>query len=192
MIKTLHAGDVTMLDHFSLQAQFLKEKSRVLLEASQTLEKVIDECSDDKSIAWKTILKLIEVYKMTQKLEKSWAGKSLTPEELKQYANFEQNLKERDTEKQSFENTWNNLIEKIKLNLNNDPKSEFGIRIAKQIMDSVNGFYGKENAELKHAVWEKGFKGGNSDLAPEVVTWLDAAIDNYYRSRIYKILDRWK
>ena len=68
-----------------MQAKFLKEKAKTLLEASQTLESAIAECSDDKSIEWKTIIKLIEVYKMTQQLEQSWAGKVLTAEELKQY-----------------------------------------------------------------------------------------------------------
>jgi hypothetical protein len=33
-----------------------------------------------------SIIKLIEVYRMTQQLEKTWAGKVLSQEELKQYA----------------------------------------------------------------------------------------------------------
>ncbi len=195
-IKTLLIGNVDMVDHFSIQVRFLEEKAKTLLEASQTLKGIVTEYSHDKSIPWETIINLIEVYRMTQQLEKTWAGKVLTPEELKQYASFEAGLKTRFTEneKQAFENSWASLINQIKSNFDQDPKSEFGLNIAKQAMDLINGLYGKENANLKHSIWNKGFKKGKMDadhkLKPEIVAWLDKAIDTYYRSRIYSILDQ--
>lgn len=197
-IKFLLAGKVDIADHFSVQAQFLEEKAKTLFEAGQTLKRIVSDCCDDKSIPWKTIIKLIEVYSMTQQLEKTWAGKVLSPEELKQYANFESELKTRYTEgeKKSFEDAWAELVEEAKSSLGKDPKSELGIGIAKRVMDLVNGLYGKEHANLKHSVWEKGFKKGQMEgghfLAPEIVDWLDQAIDAYYRGRIYGLLDQAK
>ena len=70
-IKKLLSGNVGMAEHFMAQSKFLKEKAKTLLEANQTLERAICECGEDKSIEWKTIIKLIEVYKMTQQLEHS-------------------------------------------------------------------------------------------------------------------------
>ena len=194
-IKTLLAGNADMSDHFSVQAQFLEEKAKTLLEASKALKELISDVGGDKSISWKTIIKLIEVYRMTTELEKTWAGKVLTPEELKQYANFEAGLKTRftESEKNAFSKAWAELIGKIHSNLKADPKSDFGINIAKQSMDLINGLYGKDHANLRHSIWEKGFKKGQMDgehsLAPEIVTWLDKAIDFYYGGRIYNLLN---
>jgi DNA-binding transcriptional MerR regulator len=48
-IKTLLAGNVDTVEHFSIQASFLAEKANALLKASQTLKGIIDECSHNKS-----------------------------------------------------------------------------------------------------------------------------------------------
>lgn len=195
-IKALLTGNAGALEHFAAQAQFLEEKAKSYVTASQALKNIITEVKDDKSIPWQSIIKLIEVYRMTVELEKSWAGKVLTPEELKQYANFEASLKTKFTpqDRELFTQNWLVLVGEVKANLNSDPKSELGLRIAKQMMDLVGGLYGKENANLRHSIWEKGFKKGKMEgdraLAPEVVEWLDKAIDNYYRERIYTLLDQ--
>lgn len=195
-IKKLLSGNVAIEEHFSAQARFLAEKADALREASQTLKSILAECSQDKSIPWESIIKLIEVYRMTQQLEKTWAGKVFTPEELKQYARFEAELKTRFTaeEKKAFEDAWEGLVAKIHGNLNKSPESKFGIDIAKQVMDLINGLYGKENANLKNSIWEKGFKKGLMEgdqfLEPEIVSWLDKAIDAYYQGRIYSLLDQ--
>jgi DNA-binding transcriptional MerR regulator len=195
-IKTLLAGTLDVVEHFSVQSQCLEEKAKTLLEASKTLKSLISDCGRDKSIPWETIIKLIEVYRMTQQLEKTWAGKVLTPEEIKEYAAFEAGLKTRFTEneKETFEQNWAKLIGDISANLDKDPTSEFGITLGKRCMDMVNGLYGKEYAGLKHSIWNKGFKTGKMDgehfVAPEVIAWLDKAIDTYYRGRIYSLLDQ--
>ena|ERR1700722_1569426 len=73
-IRTLLDTKVNIIDHFADQSQCLEAKAKTLLEASHTLNKVINDCSHDKYIPWETIIKLIEVYRMTQQLEKTWAG----------------------------------------------------------------------------------------------------------------------
>jgi DNA-binding transcriptional MerR regulator len=195
-IKALLTGTAGALEHFTAQAQFLEEKAKSYVTASQTLKSIITAAKDDKSIPWQSVIKLIEVYHMTAELEKTWAGEVLTPEELKQYANFEASLKTRFTSKdrELFTASWLALVNEVKANLKSDPKSDEGLRLAKQIMALVSGLYGKENANLRHSIWEKGFKKGKMDgdraLAPEVVEWIDKAIDNYYRERIYALLDQ--
>ena len=195
-IKTLLADNVEVYEHLLMQAQLLEKKAKTLFEASQTLKNIVTSYSGNKSIPWKTIIKLIEVYYMTQQLEKTWVGKVFTPEELKQYASFEQDLKTRFSAKdeQVFKKAWADLVAQINSNLDKDPKSEFGVDVAKRCMDLINGLYGKEHANLKHSIWENGFKKGQMDkdhfIAPEVVVWIDKAVDNYYRERIYNILDQ--
>lgn len=195
-IKALLTDSVGALEHFSVQAQFLERKAGTLLDASKALKNIISEVNDDRSIPWETIIKLIEVYRMTQELEKTWAGNVFTPEELKQYANFEAGLKAKFTpeDKKVFTANWLNLIDQVRSNLMADPKSDFGVSIAKQIKDHVWGLYGNEHANLRHSIWEKGFKKGKMEgdraLDPAIVEWIDKAMDNYWRMRIYNLLDQ--
>jgi len=195
-IKALLTDRAGALEHFSVQAQFLERKAGALLDSSRALKNIISEVNDDKSIPWETIIKLIEVYRMTEQLEKTWAGNVFTPEELKQYANFEAGLKAKFTleDKKVFTANWVNLIDQVRSNLMADPKSDFGERIAKQIKDHVWGLYGNEYANLRHSIWEKGFKKGKMEgdraLDPAIVEWIDKAMDNYWRERIYNLLDQ--
>ncbi|MFK7967580.1 MAG: MerR family transcriptional regulator [Rickettsiaceae bacterium] len=195
-IKVLLSSSSKALEHFSVQAKVLEQKAGTLLDASKALKSILSEVNDDKLIPWETIIKLIEVYRMTEQLEKTWAGKVFTPEELKQYANFEAGLKAKFTpeDKKIFTANWLNLIDQVRSNLSADPKSDFGVSIAKQIKDHVWGLYGNEHANLRYSIWEKGFKkgkmGGDRALDPAIVEWIDNAMDNYWRERIYSILDQ--
>lgn len=193
-IQRLLKNEAAILTHFQAQSRFLKEKAERLSEASKALERLVAETDLNKSIPWETVLELIEVYTMTQQLEKTWAGKVLSPDELKEYATFEQGLKTRFTltEKSAFEQNWANLVNKIKNNLDKDPMSDFGTSIGKECMELINGLYGKKHAGLRRAIWEKGYKTGQMDaeqaLPPEVVAWLDQAKSTYYKKRIYGVL----
>jgi DNA-binding transcriptional MerR regulator len=195
-IKILLETEVNMIDHFTDQSQCLEAKAKTLLEASQTLKKVMTACSRDKSIPWETIIKLIEVYRMTQQLEKTWAGKIFNSDELKHYANFEQELKTRFTEKElnTLSQQWSELLEEVNQNLQQDPSSDFGVAMGKCCMDWVNKVYGKKYVSLRNAIWEKGFEKGvvdnESAPSPESFAWLDKAITAYYRGRIMTVLNQ--
>jgi DNA-binding transcriptional MerR regulator len=195
-IKALLTGKVGAFEHFSVQAQFLEQKANTLLEASKALKSIISDVEDDKSIPWETIIQTIEVYRMTQQLEHSWVKEIFTPEELKQYATFEAELKSHSTpeQKAAFEKNWDALVEEIKNNLSKDPASESGIQLGKKMMQWVNGVYGKKYAHLRTKKFEKGFGEGKGldevGLTPEIVTWIDQAMDAYWRERIYGLLDQ--
>ncbi|MGA2655324.1 MAG: MerR family transcriptional regulator, partial [Gammaproteobacteria bacterium] len=147
-IKGLLIGKVNIHDQFSIQAQLLSEKAQTLMTASETLKGILAKCDQDKSIPWETVIQLMEIFKMTQKLEKTWAANVFTAEELKQYARFESGLKTRYTpdEKKAFEKDWAALIRQIHLCLDKDPTGPIGIKLAKQVMDLINELYGKEHA----------------------------------------------
>ena len=59
-------------------------------------------------------------------------------------------------------------------------------------MKWVNGVYGKKYAHLRTKKFEKGFAEGKGldevGLTPEMVSWLDKAMDAYWHQRIYGIL----
>ncbi len=195
-IKALLTGNAGALEHFSVQAQLLEQKANTLLEASKTLKGIIAGVRDDKSIPWETIINLIEVYRMTQQLEHSWVKEIFTPDELKQYADFETELKTNSTpeQKSAFEKNWANFVKEISNNLGRDPKSEKGIALAKKCMLLINGLYGKKYAHLRTKKFERGFGEGKGlaevGLTPESVSWLEKAMDAYWRKRLYDILNQ--
>lgn len=195
-IKVLLSTEVNVIDHFSIQSQLLEEKAQSMAEANLALKTIIAECSDTKSIPWATIIQLMEIYRMTQQLEKTWAGKVLSQTELKQYANFEQDKKSKFTsdQKKTKELGWNDIVNQVNANLNKDPTSDIGIAIGKQSLDWVSSVYGRDYALLANAIWEKGFKGGNigeeGNLSPDAIVWLDKAMDTYCRNRIYTVLNK--
>lgn len=195
-IKKLLSGNVNLLEHFTVQIKFLDEKAELLHKASHALKNIVSDCGGNKSIPWEKVIQLIEVFHMTQKLENAWISQVLTPEELKQYAKFEAELNDRYSidKKQNFETAWKNVVKEIQANLNHDPKSPNGMKLGEKVMNLINDLYGKEHANLKHTIWNKGFKQGHSagehDMSPEVIQWMDKAIDAYYRNRIYRLLDQ--
>lgn len=193
-IKILLSNQGDALRNFALQSKFLQQKAETLLEASAILKRIIDGCGNKKSIPWEQILQMIEVYQMTQQLEDAWVKEIFTPDELKQYATFEAEMKARSTPEQKamFEKNWFNLVEEVKNNLQHNPKSELGIAMGKKWMDFVNNLYDKKYAHLRTKKFERGFGEGKGleqhSLTPEIVAWVEQAMDEYWHHRIYEIL----
>lgn len=191
-IKLLMQEEINIFDHFRAQQSFLEQQVKSLQVASQTLEAILCESSPNTSVPWKTIIKLIKDYQMTKELKYAWVAKALNPTELKEYASFEQGLETRFTaeEAEASRQEWLDLVKDIEANLDKDPTSNFGVDMGKRCMDWVNAVFPKENAALRATLWEKGFKGGFTEVPSKVVAWLDKATSEYHKRRIYAILDQ--
>ncbi len=174
-IEAMLSTNGKALEHFATQANLLEKRAKTLHDASKSLKGLISEVKDDKSIPWQTIIQIIEVYRMTQQLENSWIKEIFTPEELKQYAAFESELKNKSIAAAS-EKKWFKLMEEVNNNLQQEPTSKIGIELAKSSMDIINGLYGKKHANLRATKWQKGFKEGKGlkehGLTPEIVNGL--------------------
>src|SRR5690606_31009369 len=105
-----------------------------------------------------------------------------TPDELKQYATFETELKSKSTPEQKavFEKNWADLVFELKCNLDKNPTSAIGVALGEKCMDWINGVYGKKYAHLRTKKFEKGFgegKGLNEvGLTPDIVVWMEKAM----------------
>jgi DNA-binding transcriptional MerR regulator len=192
-IKTLLAGDVSMGEHFLAQASFLEAKAKALLETSAALKKIIQDVGKTSSLPWQSIINLIEIYRMSEKLENAWVKEILTPQELKQYIQFEAGLKTRfsEAEKDKFHREWTALVAEIASRLHDDPAAKSSMELAKRVMMHINKLYGDEHANLRHVIWEKGFKEGHArqhSMSKESISWLDAALFAYYSEEIYNLL----
>lgn len=195
-IKTLLTEEGSALKHFNSQAQVLEQKATALLDGAKTLRSILDSVDSNQSIPWETIIQLIEVYRMTEHLEHSWVKEIFTPDELKQYVEFEKEMKANATaeQKTAMENNWRQLVTEVKNNLQQDPTSTIGVDLGKKVMDWVNGIYGKKYAHLRTKKFEQGFGEGKGldevGLTPELVSWMEQAMDAYWRDRVYGILDQ--
>ncbi len=193
-IKTLLTNSVNVLEHFAMQSHFLHEKAEALVEASNLLKSLMSTCSNDESIPWEKIIQLIEVYRMTQQLEHSWVKEIFNTDELKQYASFEANIKSHFTEEErnTRRQLWHNLMEEINKSLKKDPSSALGIHYGQRFMEVTNRIFGKEHANLRTKMFEQGFGEGKGlqefGLTPEMVSWIEKAVDAYWQQRLHDIL----
>lgn len=195
-INTLLAGEKDALAHFGAQIDSLEAKAKTLLDASSALKQLLKDCRDVETVPWENIIKVIEVYRMSEQLEHQWVKEIFSPEELKEYAAFEQDMRNNLTPDQmaSFETNWGNLVKETISLLEEDPTSATGIDVGKRCIQLINGLYGKKYAHLRTKKWEQGFAKGKGlsevGLTPETVAWLDKAIDAYWHERLYGILNQ--
>lgn len=190
-IRSLLSEEHHALKHFEAQAQVLEQKAAAMAEGAKTLRSIIDSVDNRQSIPWKTIIQLIEVYRMTNHLEHSWVKEIFTPDELKQYAAFEKEMKANNT-KEDFEKQWHKLLDELKKNLKEEPCSTKGIQFGEKYMAWINNIYGKKYAHLRTKKWEQGFGAGKGleeiGLTQEGMVWLEKAIDAYWKDRFHRIL----
>lgn len=195
-IKPLLAREVNVFENLLLQAELLQKKAQALLEAKAIIKGITSNCSDRESIPWQQIIELIEVFHMTQQLEDAWVKDIFTAEELRQYAEFETKMKAESTPEQraAFEQSWFTLVAEVKSNLHQDPESSAGIALGKKWMDWVNNLYGKQYAHLRTKKFEKGFGEGKGllehGLTPELIAWIEKAVDAYWRQRLHQVLSQ--
>jgi DNA-binding transcriptional MerR regulator len=111
-IGSLLAGKTTVHEHFLAQVSFLENKAKALYETSTALKNILSQIGDSSTLPWQSIINLIEVYRMSEKLEHSWVKKILNPKELKQFVQFEESLKKRfnSSEKIQFHESWASLF----------------------------------------------------------------------------------
>ncbi len=190
-IKQIFAKETNPMDQFESQVKILEEKAQNLLSASKVMKSIMAKHRSNQPIPWEKTIELIEVYRMSKQIEKKWVAEVLSPEELKDYIEFESSLKKRfsESEKQKFKTNWAIFVKEIQTNIEKDPASVYGIKMGEKCMELVNTMYTPEHASVRKAVWEKGFKAGHSDMSKEAVAWLDKATDAYSRKRLYAILD---
>lgn len=193
-IKDILSNQDDVLEHFSMQQKFLQQKAKTLLEASDILQTITGRYANTKSIPWEKTIELIEVFQMNEQLEYSWVKEIFNEKELKEYAEFEANLKTKSSpeDKARFEQEWGELIEELNNCLALSPSSEKGIELGEKFMAWVNKLYGKKYAHLRTKKMEQGFGEGKGlddvGFTKESVAWIDKAMDAYWHKRIYAIL----
>lgn len=194
-IKSIVQNRQPLVSHLKAQLTALTQQKQHIESAIKTIKHAI-KLSEKESLPWKQIIELIEVYKMTDKIEKTWLKDVFSKKEIVEYSEFLRQLNNNETNNKKhkqFQTEWAKLTDEIAQNLNTNPKSELGINIGKRCLEILNTHYGQKYAHLRTAKLEKGFGAGKgleeNNLNPKVLTWLEAALDAYLRNRIYSFLN---
>jgi DNA-binding transcriptional MerR regulator len=174
-IKKSLAKEPNTLEHLETQRKLLAEQIAHLSQASKTLHTIIGEQKKHGSINWHNLIKLIERYRMTKELKKTWAGQVYTDEQLQQFAEIRQKLTPEYIE--NYQKRWAKLIAEVEAHLDKDPKGPIGKKFAKLWMSLLDEVYG-QYPELKYAT-EKAYKEEkipNPPCSKEVSDWMEIAV----------------
>ncbi len=181
-IRTMMKEQGNLLEQLKIQQKFVRQQLASLQEADQILTKVLRNTRTSTAVDPSTIFNLLEVYYMTKRLEKSWVGKILTPQQLDEFVQLEKKFTM--PEHINYGKRWAVLIAKVRQHLHEDPQSAIGKQLSTEWMELVNEWYGDKPA-LKNALW-KAFKEGKiptkdndfpiADISPEMAKWIDAAV----------------
>ena len=193
-IQQLLRKNQSLADSFAMQVTLLQEKVKILTIACMGLQNILAIEQNIDEMAWDKIIESMKVYKTMENFEKSWAGQILDAQELREYAEFEKDLQQRFSveDEKKGEVAWQQIVEKIKKHISENPLSQVGVEVAKDCIDFLAMVYGKKYAHLSRIIWEKGFKTNKISqqyaMTPEMVSWLDQAIDGYYGQKIQQLL----
>lgn len=193
-IQQLLRNDQSLTDSFTLQVSLLQEKINILRSACAGLQNILATQESVDDMSWKQIIESMKVYQTMENLEKNWIGQILDQQELREYAQFEKDLQERFSpeDAKNGEMQWQEIVQDIQNNLAKNPLSQIGVDVAAKCVAFLASVYGKKYAHLSRIIWEKGFKTNKISqhyaMTPEMVSWLDQAIDAYYGAKIKNLL----
>lgn len=92
---------------------------------------------------------------------------------------------EYEEKKKIFDKSLNELIGHISKNIHKDPKSEFGISMGECVMALIETLEGPQFESERLEIWGKGLKMIKNDaMSPEIITWIEEAMDAYCRSSV--------
>lgn len=161
---------------FDLQIKILQENILKMQNSISLINDTLTKYSSNNNIDWKVIIKILEVFKMTNnEVYQDWIKKNFTDTEIKLFAEIDpvQNQKSNDE-------LWEDLFKQAKLLMHLDPSHKDVQKLAQKFMDSANSQY-TEHIELRNKMWNLMLSGDiPSELIPgyerEIVIFMDKAL----------------
>ncbi len=173
-IKTMLQQKVGIAEHLQAQQEMLKEQAANLAHAQKALDATLQRLDPSGIPNWNDLISLIERYRMSEELKKTWAGKVFTEDQLKTFVEVRQSFT--DQMLKDYQLRWKELIQEVEQHLNQDPKGTEGKRLAEAWMKLLDEAWGK-HPEIKQAV-DNEYKEGKIDNPPcsnEVANWIEKA-----------------
>lgn len=133
-IKQVFSKKGSELEMLQMQEQLIQEKIKGLTSAHNFLRAIINQKCSEAFISIDTITDLMKEYQMIDNLKNTWIGKQLDGKsEFDQYVHFLDHCA--TLKPDSSEEALLNLYKKISENIGENPASEFGEAIARELME---------------------------------------------------------
>jgi DNA-binding transcriptional MerR regulator len=183
-IKTMLQSQPGMLEHLQTQQAMLKDQVVHLQNAQAAMDTIILRLKNAASFEWQDLLSLIEGYRMTEALKKTWYGRALNEAQLAEWVAL----------KKQFPKEFA-LQEKLVAQINNkevgDPEGPDGERLMKVFLENTQkikaaiGRVRKLNADILRSIKEG--KISDTPLTPEGNLWVAKAQLAFYLKRIDRL-----
>lgn len=179
-IKTMLQQKLEIRQHLQVQQAMLKEQAAQLTQAHEALETVIARLGPSGVPDWNDLISLIERYRMSEAIKKTWAGKNLNETQLAAWIEI------RKQHPQEFE-LYEKLIEQINEMKFGKPESAQAQEVILQLLD-INKKIKDTLAQLRKLNVDimRSIKAGKiSDLAltPEGNLWFQRGLLFYWLGR---------
>ncbi len=176
-IKVLVNNDQDVVSSLKDQQRCLDGQIEQLNQAREAINQILATSKASREVEWQSIAKLIEVFRMTKKLQESWAGKVYTQEQLQKFAEFGQEFPEK--ERIGIENRWKALYAEVEKHLHEDPAGPAGKKLAKvynELMQEMKKAWAPQ-PELWKAIGKAYDKGKMPEEAfpKKIREWLEKA-----------------
>jgi len=179
-IKTILEFKLDMIEQLNAQNQMLGDQISHLQNVQSVSRTVIAQIKETGSLKFHDLISLIERYRMTEELKKTWEGRALNQAQLTEYLELKKKYPK------EFEQI-NKLNEQINANQFGDPEGPDGQRIVKKFLDISQkikesfGQYRKLSADILRSMREG--KITDTPLTPEGNFWLSKAFITYWMKR---------
>ncbi|MFA6527662.1 MAG: MerR family transcriptional regulator [Candidatus Babeliales bacterium] len=178
-IKTMLQQKLSIREHLCAQKQMLANQAEHLRQSEDALDVVLQRCATSQSLDWNDLVTLIERYRMSEDMKKTWAGK-LNDEQFKQYLELRQELPK------EFK-VYDEAVELINSGTLGDPEGPDGQRMVKIFEDlshkmkNLGGRLRILNADLLRSAKEG--KLSQFPMTPEGGVWVAKASLAYHLKR---------
>jgi DNA-binding transcriptional MerR regulator len=180
-IKTMLQSQPGMLEHLQAQQEMLKEQVSHLQNAQEAMETTIIRLKNAESFQWQDLIALIEGYRMSEELKKTWYGRVLNQAQLAEWVALKKQFPK------EFE-LYDKLIAQINSKQVGDPEGDDGEHVVKAFLDfeqkikASAGRLRKLNADILRSIKEG--KISDTPLSPEGNLWLAKAQLAFFLKRI--------
>ncbi len=149
-IKVLVEQDVDVIEQLKVQQRFLHKQLQHQRQAISAINELVVSAEAGKHLEWSKIVASIEGYDMTRNMKRAWMDQAFSPDQLKVKEKWEQHFSPQQIV--DMENRWADLVGRVKANIDKDPASAIGQKLAKEWLVLIDEMYGGFE-ELADAVW---------------------------------------
>ncbi|HLR68144.1 MAG TPA: MerR family transcriptional regulator [Virgibacillus sp.] len=181
--KILNQSTVSWKQSLEQQLRMIQQQQKHLSELERTIQGVLYSVQFENDVKWAIIFDIIHMFQKDGSTVHRLFENYFDPDEREIIKHLNEQTNENDFYK------WQQIIQEVRENLNEDPGSETAQRLARQWMNKVDVMF-SGNKKLEAKMWEA-IKEHSEDMVfypmdTDVVSFMDRAITIMYQRKSNK------